>query len=65
MNWDMDGNRQTAEPSGPKIVHVRHGSGTPPILQHGWLEFWSVFRKTIPVLAENFVVLVDGFIRRE
>jgi pimeloyl-ACP methyl ester carboxylesterase len=54
----MDWNHQIAETPRLNIHYVRHGSGMPLILQHGWPEFWYAFRKNIPVLAENFDVIV-------
>lgn len=54
MNW----NHHIAETSRLKVHYVRHGTGMPLILQHGWPEFWYVFRKNIPVLAEYFDVIV-------
>ena len=38
--------------------YVRHGQGMPVILLHGWPEFWYVWRKNIPVLAEQFDIIV-------
>ena len=37
-----------------RVHYVRHGSGFPLVLLHGWPEFWYVWRKNIPVLAERF-----------
>lgn len=39
------------------IHYVRHGSGSPLILLHGWPEFWYTFRKNIPALAARFDVV--------
>jgi epoxide hydrolase 4 len=48
MARDMNGmawNHSYAEANGIRIHHVRHGSGTPLLLVHGWPEFWYVYRK--------------------
>jgi pimeloyl-ACP methyl ester carboxylesterase len=58
---DMDvrsWNHGYAEANGIRIHHVRHGTGTPLLLLHGWPEFWYVYRKNIPVLAERFDIIV-------
>jgi len=39
------------------IHYVRHGSGAPLVLLHGWPEFWMVWRKNIPTLSEDFDVV--------
>ena len=44
--------------NGIRVHCVRHGAGFPLILLHGWPEFWYVYRKNIPVLAESFDVVV-------
>ncbi len=57
----MDGiswNHGYAEANGIRIHYVRHGSGMPLILLHGWPEFWYVYHKNILVLAEHFDVIV-------
>ncbi|QIN80730.1 alpha/beta fold hydrolase [Rubrobacter marinus] len=38
--------------------YVRHGTGTPILLLHGWSEFWYVWRKNVAPLAEAFDVVV-------
>ena len=43
--------------NGIRIHYVRHGTGVPLVLLHGWPEFWYVYRKNIPVLAEHFDVI--------
>jgi pimeloyl-ACP methyl ester carboxylesterase len=40
------------------LHYVRHGSGDPLILLHGWPEFWYGWRKNVPILAERFDVVV-------
>ena len=50
----FDWNHEYAELPGLKVHYVRHGKGLPVILQHGWPEFWYVFHKNIPELAEHF-----------
>ena len=53
MSWDHG----YAEANGIKIHHVRHGSGTTIVLLHGWPEFWYVYRKNIPIVAERLEVI--------
>ena len=56
----MDGpawNHQHVDANGIKIHYVRHGSGPPLVLLHGWPEFWYVWRKNIPTLAKSFDVV--------
>ena len=50
-------NHQRLRANGIGIHCVRHGSGHPLVLLHGWPEFWYVWRKNIPVLAESFDVV--------
>jgi pimeloyl-ACP methyl ester carboxylesterase len=60
MSRDMNGmawNHGCAEANGIRIHHVRHGTGTPLVLLHGWPEFWYVYRKNVPVLAERFDII--------
>lgn len=54
----VDWNHDSIEINGINIHYVRHGSGEPLILLHGWPEFWYTYRKNIPALAEHFDVLV-------
>jgi pimeloyl-ACP methyl ester carboxylesterase len=61
MSKDMDvmsWNHGYTEANGVRIHHVRHGTGKPLVLLHGWPEFWYVYRKNIPVLAERFDIIV-------
>ena len=61
MSKDMDvvaWNHGYAGANGIRFHHVRHGTGTPLVLLHGWPEFWYVYRKNIPVLAERFNTIV-------
>jgi pimeloyl-ACP methyl ester carboxylesterase len=51
--WD----HRYLEANSLRIHYVRHGSGAPLMLLHGWPEFWLTFRKNIPPLAENFDVV--------
>ncbi len=51
-------NHEYVEANGIRVHYVRHGSGTPLVLLHGWPEFWYVWRKNIPALAEHFDVVV-------
>lgn len=46
------------ETNGVTVHYVRHGSGVPLLLLHGWPEFWLSWRKNIPVLSEDFDVVV-------
>ena len=50
-------NHQYLEANGIRIHHVRHGSGFPVVLLHGWPEFWFAWRKNIPSLAGRFDVV--------
>ncbi len=45
------------EVNGLDVHYVRSGSGLPLVLLHGWPEFWFVWRKNIPALAEGFDVI--------
>jgi pimeloyl-ACP methyl ester carboxylesterase len=46
--------------NGIRIHYVRRGSGPSLVLLHGWPEFWYVWRKNIPVLAEGFDVVAPN-----
>jgi pimeloyl-ACP methyl ester carboxylesterase len=50
-------NHRYVEASGIGVHYVRHGGGAPLVLLHGWPEFWYVWRKNIPTLAESFDVV--------
>jgi pimeloyl-ACP methyl ester carboxylesterase len=50
-------NHRYVEASGIRVHYVRHGGGAPLVLLHGWPEFWYVWRKNIPTLAESFDVV--------
>jgi len=50
-------NHRHVDANGIAIHYVRHGEGHPLVLLHGWPEFWYVWRKNIPVLAERFDVV--------
>jgi pimeloyl-ACP methyl ester carboxylesterase len=57
----MDGmvlNHGYVEANGITVHYVRHGTGEPLVLLHGWPEFWYVYRKNVPALAERFDVIV-------
>ncbi len=54
---DIEWNHQYAELPSVKIHYVRHGAGHPIILCHGYPEFWYVYHKNIPALAEHFDVI--------
>ena len=55
---EFDWNHEYADLPGLRMHYVRHGQGMPIILQHGWPEFWYVWRKNIPVLSEHFDIIV-------
>ncbi|MFB6207281.1 MAG: alpha/beta fold hydrolase [Haloglomus sp.] len=64
MAW----NHETAQVNGIKLHYVREGDGFPLVLVHGWPEYWRVWRKNVPALAESFDVIVPdlrGFGRSE
>jgi pimeloyl-ACP methyl ester carboxylesterase len=50
-------NHRHVDANGIRIHYVRHGSGDPVVLLHGWPEFWYAWRKNIPILAESFDVV--------
>ena len=50
-------NHEYRDGGGVRVLLVRHGAGFPLVLLHGWPEFWFVYRKNIPVLAEGFDVV--------
>jgi len=50
-------NHAVAELPDLRMHYVRHGSGMPLILLHGWPEFWYTWRHNIPALAESFDVI--------
>src|SRR5205085_1975250 len=39
------------------VHYVRHGSGFPLVLLHGWPEFWRVWRKVIEPLGRRYDVI--------
>ncbi len=51
-------NHQFAQVNGVRLHYVRHGSGTPLLLLHGWPGFWFEWNKNIAGLAEHFDVVV-------
>ena len=58
---DIDWNHQYADLPDARIHFVRHGSGHPVILCHGYPEFWYVYHKNIPPLAEHFDVIAPDW----
>jgi pimeloyl-ACP methyl ester carboxylesterase len=50
-------NHQFAEVNGVRLHYVRHGSGKPVVLVHGWPGFWFEWNRNIPALAEHFDVV--------
>ena len=57
MSGEESWNHGHAEANGIRVHYVRQGAGTPLVLLHGWPEFWFVWRKNIPALAERFDVI--------
>ena len=57
MMDELTWNHEYVEANGIRVHYVRHGEGFPLVLLHGWPEFWYVWRKNIPVLAESFDVV--------
>lgn len=51
-------NHQYLDANGIQVHYVRHGEGFPLVLLHGWPEFWLTWHMNIPVLAEDFDVVV-------
>lgn len=54
MSW----NHHHIRANGTEFHYVREGDGFPLLLIHGWPEFWRAWRKNLPVLAEEFDVIV-------
>ena len=50
-------NHRNVDANGIGVHYVRHGSGSPLVMLHGWPEFWYTWRKNILVLAEDFDVV--------
>ena len=50
-------NHQSAEVNGVRLHYVRHGSGRPVFLIHGWPGFWFEWNRNIPALAGRFDVV--------
>ncbi len=50
-------NHRHLDANGINIHYVRHGSGAPLVLLHGWPEFWLVWCKNIPALSGDFDVI--------
>jgi pimeloyl-ACP methyl ester carboxylesterase len=50
-------NHQYLDANGIEIHYVRHGTGSPLVLLHGWPEFWFGWRNNIRPLAESFDVV--------
>jgi pimeloyl-ACP methyl ester carboxylesterase len=51
-------NHQYIEVNGVRLHYVRHGSGAPVLLVHGWPGFWFEWSHNILPLAEHFDVIV-------
>jgi pimeloyl-ACP methyl ester carboxylesterase len=51
-------NHEFVEVNGVRLHYVRHGSGEPIVLVHGWPGFWYEWNKNILPLAEHFDVIV-------
>jgi pimeloyl-ACP methyl ester carboxylesterase len=54
MSWD----HRYVRANGTEFRYVREGEGSPLFLIHGWPEYWRVWRKNIPALADSFDVIV-------
>jgi pimeloyl-ACP methyl ester carboxylesterase len=54
---EREWNHRQVDANGITLHYVRHGRGAPLVLLHGWPEFWYVWRKNLPVLAESFDVV--------
>lgn len=50
-------NHHTIHANRINIHYVRHGSGRPLVLLHGWPEFWYSWHKNIPALSRQFDVV--------
>ena len=50
-------NHERAEVNVVDVHYARHGASVPLVLPHGWPEFWYVYRKNKPALAEGFDVV--------
>lgn len=48
---------ETARVNDLELHYVREGDGFPLFLVHGWPEYWRVWRKNIPTLAESFDII--------
>jgi pimeloyl-ACP methyl ester carboxylesterase len=57
MMHGAEWNHRFVDANGIRIHYVRHGGGAPLVLLHGWPEFWYVWSKNIPALAEEFDVV--------
>ena len=55
---DWDFTHRTARVNGVNIHYVIEGDGYPVVLLHGWPEMWFSWRKQIPVLSQNYQVIV-------
>jgi pimeloyl-ACP methyl ester carboxylesterase len=55
---ELTWNHRYSRANGIEVHYVRHGRGMPLVLLHGWPEFWYVYRKNVPALAERFDVIV-------
>ena len=55
-NWDFT--HRTARVNGVNIHYVIEGDGYPVVLLHGWPEMWFSWRKQIPVLSQDYQVIV-------
>lgn len=50
-------NHEYVNANGIDIHYVRHGSGMPVVMLHGWPEFWFAWHKNIEPLAGSFDVI--------
>jgi pimeloyl-ACP methyl ester carboxylesterase len=49
----LDWNHRHVEANDIRVHYVRHGTGEPVVLLHGWPEFWYGYRKNIGSLAKD------------
>ncbi len=48
----------TVKANGIDIHVARAGSGKPLVLLHGWPEFWYVWHKVVPLLADQYELIM-------
>ena len=58
---DFAWSHRHADLPGARIHYVRHGSGRSVVLCHGYPEFWYIYHRNIPALAERFDVIAPDW----